>query len=132
MSNVPLVQDLYARFAAGDIPGVLAAFDPDIAWYEAESNPYQPGGEPFHGPQAVLDNLFVRLGADWDGFAVTPETLHDAGDRVVMEGRYTGTHRGTGQQLDAQVCHVWTLRDGKVTRFQQYVDTARLRAVMGA
>ena len=28
--------------------------------------------------------------------------------------------------------HVWALRDAKVTSFQQYVDTAQLREVMGA
>ena len=38
----------------------------------------------------------------------------------------------TGRSLDAQACHVWTLSNGKVTRFQQYVDTAQLFDVMGA
>jgi ketosteroid isomerase-like protein len=30
------------------------------------------------------------------------------------------------------VCHVFDIKDGKVTRFQQYVDTAKLQNVMGA
>jgi len=34
--------------------------------------------------------------------------------------------------MDAQVCHIWEVGDGKVTRFQQYVDTAKLQDVMGA
>lgn len=34
--------------------------------------------------------------------------------------------------MDLQVCHVWDVKDGKVTRFQQYVDTAKLLDVMGA
>ena len=132
MSQLPLLEDLYAKFAAGDVPAVLAAFDADIAWCEAEGSPYQPSGEPWHGPQAVLENLFVRLGGEWDGFTVTPLRFHDAGDCVAVEARYTGTFRATGKPLDAQVCHVWTVRNGKITRFQQYVDTAQLRAVMGA
>jgi uncharacterized protein len=45
--------------------------------------------------------------------------------------RHSGTHNGTGKPLDAQVCHVWTLNDGRITRFQQYVDTAKLNDVMG-
>lgn len=132
MSHVPLLKDLYAKFAAGDVPAVLATFDPDIAWCEAEGNPYQPSGAPWHGPQAVLENLFTRLGGEWDAFTVSPLSFHDAGEHVVVEGRYTGTYRATGKRLDAQVCHVWTLRDGRIVRFQQYVDTAQLHSVMGA
>ena len=129
--HVSLIRELYAAFGRGDIPAVLAAFDPQIEWREAESNPYQPSGAAWVGPDAVLQNLFVRLGGDWDGFAVHPVAFHDAGDTVVVEARYSGTFQGTGRRFDAQVCHVWTLNAGKVLRFQQYVDTAKLRDVMG-
>jgi hypothetical protein len=132
MSHVPFLKELYAKFAAGDIPAVLAMFADDIEWRQAESNPYRPSGEPWHGPQAVLESLFVRLGGEWDGFTVTPLRFHDAGESVVVEGRYTGRHLATGEQLDAQVCHVWTVRDGRIARFQQYLDTARFRGAMGA
>lgn len=132
MSHVPVVKDLYAKFASGDVPAVLAMLTDDVEWREAESNPYQPSGEPWRGPQAVLENLFVKLGGEWDGFTVTPSCFLDAGDRVIVEGRYTGTYRATGKALDAQVCHVWTLRDGRISGFQQYVDTAGLREAMGA
>jgi ketosteroid isomerase-like protein len=36
-----------------------------------------------------------------------------------------------GRSLDAQACHVWKLRDGKIVSFQQYADTAQLQDVMG-
>jgi ketosteroid isomerase-like protein len=41
-------------------------------------------------------------------------------------------YKSTGKQIDAQVCHIWTVKDGKVTKFQQFVDTAQLQDVMGA
>jgi ketosteroid isomerase-like protein len=31
-----------------------------------------------------------------------------------------------------QVCYVWDVKDGKLARFQQYIDTAKLQEVMGA
>lgn len=132
MSNVRLVQDLYDALGRGDIPAVLGSFDATIAWREAEGNPYRPSGEAWIGPEAVLENLFVRLGGEWEGFAVHPQQYHDAGSTVVVEGRYTGTCIATGKGLDAQVCHVWKVRDGKITSFQQFVDTAQLWAVMSA
>jgi uncharacterized protein len=130
MDHVSFVKDVYAAFGRGDIAAVLSALHADIAWHQAEGHPYQPGGQPWIGPEAVLQGLFLRIAADWEGFAVHPQVFHDAGSTVVVEGRYTGTHKRTGRPLDAQLCHLWTVRGGRVARFQQYVDTAQLRDVM--
>ena len=132
MDNVKLMKDLYDAFGRGDIPAVLGAMSPTIQWHQAEGNPYNPSGEPWVGPDAVMNNLFMRLGSEWDGFTVHPKAFHDAGDSVIVEGRYTGTFKPTGKSMDTQVCHVWDIKDSKVTRFQQYVDTAKLHAVMGS
>lgn len=131
MSNVDIISGLYEAFGRGDVPAVLGAMAPDIHWYEAEGNPYMPSGEPFVGPDAVLEELFMKLGGDFDGFTVTPHSYHDAGDVVVVEARYTGKSNHTGAPIDIQVCHLWTVRDGKITKFQQYVNTAELQAAMG-
>lgn len=132
MDNVKLLKDLYAAFGRGDIPTVLGAMSPDIRWHQAENNPYRPSGEAWVGPDAILNNLFMRLGAEWDGFTVHTGKFHGAGDSVIVEARYTGTFKPTGKSMNTQVCHVWDVKDGKVTRFQQYVDTAKLHEVMGA
>jgi ketosteroid isomerase-like protein len=132
MDNVSLLKNLYDAFGRGEIPVVLGAFSPDIKWHEAEGNPYMPSGEAWVGPDAILSNLFMKLGSDWDGFTVHPKSFHGAGDSVIVEGRYTGTYKATGKSMDAQVCHIWDVKNGKLTRFQQYVDTAKFQDVMGA
>ncbi|HWC02601.1 MAG TPA: nuclear transport factor 2 family protein [Methylomirabilota bacterium] len=76
--------------------------------------------------------LHARPGSEWEGFSLAPGRWHDAGETVVLECRYAGTYRLTGKRLDAQACHVWTVRDGKIQRFQQYINTVHLRDVMGA
>ena len=131
MDNVSLLKNLYAAFGRGDIPSVLAALSADIEWHQAEGNPYMPSGEAWVGPDAVLKNLFTRLGTEWDDFAVHPGSFHGAGGSVIVEARYSGTYKSTGKSMDVQVCHVWDVKDGKVARFQQYVDTAKLQDVMG-
>lgn len=131
MGNVQILEDVYEAAARDDIPSVLNAFASDIEWREAEGHPYQPDGKPWFGVDAVRQNLFANLDSEWDGFTVTPVEFHDAGDTVVVECRYTGVHSSTGKTLDAQACHVWKLRDGRVRSFQQYVDTAQLFDVMG-
>lgn len=132
MDNVKLMKSVYEAFGRGDIPTVLGAMSSDIRWHQAEGNPYMPSGAAWVGPDAILNNLFMKLGGEWDGFTVTPTTFHGAGDSVVVEGRYTGTYKPTGKAIDAQFCHVWDVAGAKVSRFQQYVDTAQIRNAMGA
>ncbi len=91
-----------------------------------------PSGEAWVGPDAILNTLFVRLGTEWEGFAVHPKLFLDAGDSVIVEARYGGTYKATGKVMDAQVCHICDVKDGKATRFQQYLDTATFQDVMRA
>ena len=132
MGNVDVVRGMYEAFGRGDIEAVLAACDPQIEWREAESNPYEPEGKPWIGPDAITENLFMKLGQEWDSFTVSPGEMYDAGEAVIAEGRYSGSYKATGKSIDAQFCHVFKLREGKVTSFQQYTDTARMQDAMGA
>ncbi|TFY98656.1 nuclear transport factor 2 family protein [Ramlibacter rhizophilus] len=129
--NVTLVQSIYEAFARGDVPAVLALFADDIEWIEADHFPYADGS-PYRGPQAVVNGVFARLGAEWDGFSVQPKELLDAGDRVVALGTYRGTYKATGKPVQAQFAHVWSLRAGKAAKFQQYTDTQQFAQAVGA
>lgn len=131
MSNVAIIKNAYEAFGRGDVPAVLGAMDPQIKWHEAEGNPYMPSGDALIGPDAVLNQLFARLAEEWEGFEVHPNLFYDAGNTVVVEGRYTGTFKATGKTQDTQMCHIWHFSRGKVTKFQQYVNTAALQEVMG-
>jgi hypothetical protein len=129
MSNLNAVRGLYQAFAKGDIPTVLGFLDADIAWTEAEGFPY---GGTYHGPNAVLEGVFMRLGAEWDGFAAVPAEFIDGGDTVVVLGQYSGTYKATGKSFQADFAHVWKIRDGKAMRFVQYVDTLLVQRALEA
>lgn len=130
-SNVDVVRSAYDAFAAGDVPAVLAVMDPRIEWNEAENFPYADGN-PYVGPSAVAEGIFARIGEEWEYWSLAIDDLLDAGENVVALGRYQAKHAETGSELDAQFAHVWWLRNGKVTRFQQYVDTAQVLGAIGA
>lgn len=128
-SNRTCIESLYASIAAGDGPAVFDKMDPEIVWYEAENFPYADRN-PYVGPAAVAEGVFFRIATEWDHFQVIPDQILDAGDTIVMTGRYRGTYKATGIALDAQFAHVWRLRDGKVIGFQQYTDTAQANRVV--
>jgi ketosteroid isomerase-like protein len=133
VSYVQVVRDLYEAFGRGDVAAVLGVMEPHVEWNEAEGHPYQQvDGQPFVGPDAIMQNVFERLRTEWDAFTVHPRDFCDAGDTVVVEGRCTGTFKATGTTLDAQYCHVFKISNGKLASFQQFIDTAQIQAVMGA
>jgi hypothetical protein len=131
MSNLDLVRTIYSDFAAGNIPAVLGAMAPDMVWNEAENFPYADGN-PYRGADAIVSGVFARLGSEWDGFAAVPEEFIDAGDTIIVTGRYRGTYKATGSAMDAQMAHIWRVRGGKVVAFQQYTDTLQAARVTGA
>lgn len=122
-TNVQLLEQLYDAFGRGDVATVLGALDPQIEWTSAEGAVY-PG--TFVGPDAVLQNIFMRLGTEWEGFRAEPTEFIDGGDQVVALGIYSGKYRETGKSMRAGFAHVWTVRDGRLTRYRQYADTRKL------
>jgi len=128
--NVSLIKGLYDAFGAGDVPGVLGRLSPDIVWNEAENFPYADNN-PYRGPDAVAAGVFARCVGEWDGFGLAMTDLIDGGNRVVALGRYTGTFHKTRGRMNSQAVHVWTVREGKVVAFQQYIDTLDVARAIG-
>jgi uncharacterized protein len=117
-----MIRELYEAFGRGDVPTVLGAMDDQITWNEAE-NAGWADGNPYIGPNAILENIFMVKGTAIDGLTLTPLNIIDSGDAVAVEGRYTGTVKATGRRLDAQFVHVWGIANGKAVRHQQYTDS---------
>lgn len=130
-SNLDTVKGIYAAFASGDIPAVLATMSPAMVWNEAENNLPLADGNPYLGPQAVLKGVFMRLGDEFDGFSVVPERYIANDECVVMTGRYSATAKATGLPVNPQVVHVWTFKDGKAITFQQHADTLGMAIATG-
>jgi len=128
--NVAIIDQLYQAFAKGDIPGALANMDPNIEWNEAESFPYADRN-PYIGSKAIVDGVFARIGAEWEYWNLTGIELHEmANDKVLATLRYQAKYKKNGAVIDAQTAHFWTLKDGKITHFQQFTDTDQVvRAV---
>lgn len=127
MTNLQTIQALYAGFATGDMPAILANMAPDIAWTEAEGYPY---AGTFHGPQAIVNGVFIKLATEWDGYQAVPERYVSEGDDVIALGHYSGTYKATGKSFRAPFVHAWTLQGGKIVRFVQYVDTVLVQRAL--
>lgn len=128
-ANVEFVQGIYGAFAEGDVPTVLASLASDVRWTEAEGFPY---AGTYTGPESVRDEVFAKLGSEWDGYRAEPSEFIADGETVVALGEYSGTYRETGTSFRAPFAHIWTVENGQVVRFRQMTDTELVqRALRG-
>ncbi len=123
-ATLEIVRGFYQALGGGDLPAVLALLDSRIEWTEAERFPYYGG--TWRSADAIVKNLFEPLGRDWSSFDAHAEQFLTDGDQAVAFGRYVGTHRRTGRSMTAPFAHHWTIRGGKIVRFVQYTDTAKV------
>lgn len=122
MSNVDAVRRSYEAFARDDLDAVVADMHEDIEWHQAQGLLH---GGYYRGLADVRRAIFQPLDEEWwDEFSADPDEFLDAGEDVVVLGRYRGRAKGTGKPLDVPFAHVWTFRDGKAVRFRQFLDTA--------
>ena len=126
MTNLETIQRGYQLFAEGNVPEVLALFDPKIEWNKCQGFPFVKGDGISIGPDAVVQDVFSQIPEHYDGFNINVKELFGCGDKVVMAGFYLGVWKATGKNFKANATHVWILKNGKATHFSQAVDIATI------
>ena len=97
--------------------------DPEVEWTEAAGFPY---AGTYRGEAEVMQNVFARLATEWEGFRVDVDNFYDAGDTIIATGFYRAKYVKTNRLMEASVAHVLTVKDGKIVRFIQYVDSKKV------
>lgn len=124
-ANVQIIQDCYQKFMQGNIAGILDLLDPNVVW-EEPAHPAIPYGGKRQGRPAVQD-FFAGVGQVQVSNFEAKEYLA-SGDRVVVLGQWSGTVKATGKSFQSEFVMVWTVTNGKITRFTAYEDTAAVAA----
>jgi uncharacterized protein len=123
-ANTELVRKMYGAFGRGEIQTILEHLTDDIEWVMEG-----PLVIPFAGKRngvAQVRDFFDALGSTQSNQKLTTEQSIAQGDTVVTVGRYSGKVKATGKTMDSAVAHVFTIRDGKVSRFLDFTDTAHV------
>ena len=115
---VETIRNFYAALESGDAAHALGLMSNDIEWITMWH--YKVTGR---GPQKVAEGLLMPLMKEWTSFKLIPTGFIVEGNSVVSLGCFVGTHSITGKTTDAGYAHVWTVADGRITRFRQYIDT---------
>lgn len=120
-----VVQTLYAAFGENDMAGILALVDPGVVWI-------------FHGPEDVIpyagthkgragvEQFFTVIAETIDVKTIGQRHFSVEGNVVSVVGWERAIHRETGGQYIANWVHVFTVRNGLITRFEEITDSGAL------
>ena len=124
--NTKLVRQVYENFKSGDIKALLNLLAENIEWQLPEIE-----NVPFSGTRRGQDQMgqfFASLVDTQEVQHFDPREFIAQGDKVVALGHYAWRVKSTGSEYGGDFAHVFTVHDGKVVRFHEYMDTAAAAA----
>jgi len=123
-ANIALAQSLYAAFQRGDIGAIAAAALPETIWQVHGRPKDHPAIGTYKGPDGV-QKFFALVAETQDVSAFAPRDFYAAGDKVFVRGNYAWTVRKTGKPVSCEWLHMMTIRDGRLSAFEEFTDTAQ-------
>jgi ketosteroid isomerase-like protein len=122
--NAELVRRGYEAFNRGDFEGVLALFDPEL---RINVLPETMMAQTFHGHEGFL-RLMAENAEMFESYRNHPEEVIELGDdHIVVIVRSEARGRLSGAEVEGRLVHLWTLRDGRVIRFEAFPTTEEAR-----
>jgi uncharacterized protein len=122
-----VVRRQYLASANGDLESLRATLADDVEWTEMAGFPL---AGTYRTPNGVTSAVMEKLGKDWDDWTAHDDSYIVDGQNVVVLARYTATNKATGKDINVRVAHHFIVRGGRIVRFEQFVDTAKVRDAM--
>ena len=114
-----LVREAYRTLNSGDDEAVLRLAASDV---EIEASGLMLDQGTYRGHDGVR-TYWEDLRKVWgDTLRSHPHEFVEHEDRVLVVARTSVTGESSGVTIDALVAHVWTIRDGKIVRFQTFAS----------
>lgn len=110
-------------FAAGDVQAILNNVSATAGWVN-----YSPETVPYAGNfTGRIPEFFQAIGRS-TGAKVIANKFIAQDDSAVSIARYTAKVRDTGANIDTPLAHIFTVREGKVTSWIGFSDSAAVAA----
>jgi ketosteroid isomerase-like protein len=115
-SNVEVVRRFYDCWSRDELPGPVELLDPELE-YVNPPEAVEPGTR--RGVPAFRDAV-EKLLQSWEFWRAEIEELRTLGDQVAVVVHYRTRGRSSGMDVEGRESALWTLRDGKVVRYQWF------------
>ena len=125
--DVSTIRSFYDAFRRKDLPAIFAVLHPQV---EFSQSALLPWGGIYRG-QEEAKRFFTTLVAYVES-RIDLDEIIDAGEHIVALGHSRGRVKAHDHAFEVAIAHVWTMRQGKALRFENYLDTpTMLRALYG-
>ena len=121
--SVQVVKDTYVAFLSGNIGGILENLDESVEWFAPGESEIPYAG--LHRGHAGVLQFFRTLFESDEIEAVEPRSYFASGDDVVVLGHYRARVRETGDLIEDDWAQIFTVRDGRISKFREFFDTAK-------
>ena len=112
------LEEAFEQFARGDFRSATRIYRPEVEWIEHRG---VPGGGEFGGMDQVRQGFRGWL-SSWRDYRLEPLELIEAGDRYFVAVRGSGHGTLSGAYAEDLFFQVWTFRDGKVLRIDNFAE----------
>ena len=124
--NVEFLEGLFAgakemdkRTLLDALPELIAqTCDPEIEWVE---DPRRADRRVYRGHEGVRES-FERWLENFEEYGFEIERMVDCGDRVLVHAREEGRASLSGGIVSQRIYAVYTFRDGKVARYEEFYE----------
>ena len=120
--NIQTVKDFFAAIGHGDREALLALVAEDIEWIIPGED--WPLAGTRHGHAGLADLL--ETASKSMETSTEPREFVAQGDRVLVVGVATGKIKATNRTFKDDWVFAITVRNGKVTKIREYIDTQAL------
>src|ERR1700690_2597098 len=121
--NIQTVKDFFAAIGRGDREALLALVAEDIEWI-IPGEDWPLAGT--HRGHAELAEVLQKASEEIETTYPTPPEFVAQGDRVLVVGVATGKIKATNRAFKDDWVFAITVRNGKVTKIREYIDTQAL------
>jgi ketosteroid isomerase-like protein len=121
LTNTQVVRDCYRYFSEGNIEELLNQLTDNVQW----SVP-GPREIPYAGirqGKPSVREFFKQVEETEEVLKMEPREFIEQGNNVVALGYWEAKVKKTGRLAKSEWAMVFTLKDGKIARFQEYSDT---------
>ena len=127
-NNLSTVQQIFACFGQGDIPGIIAKLADDVTFFSGSDPKATPFGGEFKGKDGAM-RFFVGLGSTTQTTSIVPSNFREEGDKVLHDMQQDGIVTATGHPFSIKVLFTWTFNDaGQVADWKGTGDYSSLNA----
>jgi ketosteroid isomerase-like protein len=125
--NVDVVRRSIEAGNAGQLDSAMSALAADAEWRVAEEHPESRICRGREEIRAYLEEWRHQL----NDMRFVPVELFERGDHVVASGHIRGTGAGSSVEVEVPLAIVYTLRDGRIVRGEEYLEPSRALAAVG-